>query len=125
MFFSPLSKLATEIIRDVDYALTSSAASCLKSMIMHAAKQTQALEKNVGTKKEKRLSDTELILMSATTVARNASALNELCRVTGADVAGGFRVMMALHFAADKFAVRHRLGDFNDKLKNWNSGTVK
>ena len=118
MFFSPLSRLANGLIQDMDCVLTSSATSCLKSMLIYAAKQTRALEQNVGITKEERLSDAALILMSAATVARNGSAITEFCRVTGADMADALRAISALHMAADKFAVRHGLGGFNEKLKN-------
>jgi hypothetical protein len=118
MFFSQLSKLATEIINDIDYSLNPSAASCLKSMLIYAVKQSQSLEKYVGTPKEKRLSDAELILTSAASVAQNATALSEFCRVTGADIADGFRVMLALNVAVDKFAGRHGLSKAIEKLRS-------
>lgn len=105
MFFFRKTRLALEVIREIDIQISSETQSCLLSLLLYSAKQNHLLLKEVGS----RLSERESMLMAAISVASNSTAVEELCRVTRLDFSDSIRVMMSLDRAARKVAVEYAI----------------
>lgn len=105
MIFFPKTRLALEIIGAMDEPISSATRSCLLSLLLYGAKQNRLLERQVGASHSAR----ESMLIAARSVASNATAGAELCRVATLDFPQSIRVMLSLERATSTVAERHGL----------------
>ncbi len=105
MIFFRKTRLALEIIGAMNEPISSATRSCLLSLLLYGAKQNRLLERQVGAS----LSARESMLIVARSIANNATAVEELCRVAELEVSQSMRVMASLERATSTVAEMHGL----------------